>query len=94
MFLPSIVDHNCIIGMASANKDAASETTSLSVVDREVLVCFLHIHEIGMYVRGPNNTNHPPEVLLVSSQSPAKSAPTYNLNSRHSDGSPTLPVRL
>ena len=66
--------HNCRAGKPSIHKPASSEIISDPALLWETAVCFLHIHEIGLNVRGPKYAQQPPDVDSESRISPANEA--------------------
>ena len=63
------------------------------MVEREVEAWRLLSHAKGTNVLGPTRAKKPPDVLLASCFSPAKSASTYKCSSRSSGWSPTVAAK-
>ena len=94
MGLPRIRDHRIDAGIPSENTPFARLTISDSVVDRLVHVCFWQYQLNGKYVLGPVRTRKHPDVDLVSSLSPAKSASANNVSYSSSGLSFIFPTML
>ena len=71
---PRSLSHNKNFGNASENSDAALALIWDSVVRLEVDDCLLHVHTREKKEFVPTMARKPPEVDLVSSLSPQKSA--------------------
>ena len=81
-------------GMEILKNPFASEISSASVVDLAVLPCLPALQAMGKQVFGPAITHQHPELLLVCSTSPQKSASTNNQSSHSQRLSPTYPFNL
>ena len=90
---PSNNSHNCKAGRPSWYKECGRDTTSDSVVERDVDVCRLLTQASGKKVLGPCSTRNPPDVDLPVRRSPAKSASTYKRSSRCSGSSSIVPTK-
>ena len=90
---PRSLSHRSIAGNASLKSDVASDTTSLSVVERDVDVCRFANHMTGKKVLGPSRTRNPPLVERALPVSPAKSASTNSERFKSFGSSETKPVR-
>ena len=70
----NIIDHRCCKGIKDSLSILLAETSSASQVECEVAVCLLEYQSQGKNVFSPISSTKPPEVALVVSKVPAKSA--------------------
>ena len=91
--LPRIACHNIRAGNPTTRNARSAATISASGVECDTQVCFLEIAESGKNEFGPTRARYTPDVDLIVTLHPAKSASEYSASLRSLAGSQICPSR-